>query len=34
LRLLFDLCTNAIENYKLFAEGKPLKYQVDFEKGY
>jgi phosphoglycerate dehydrogenase-like enzyme len=23
-----------IENYKLFNEGKPLKYQVDFEKGY
>jgi phosphoglycerate dehydrogenase-like enzyme len=23
-----------IENYKLFDEGKPLKYQVDFEKGY
>jgi phosphoglycerate dehydrogenase-like enzyme len=23
-----------IENYKLFVKGKPLKYQVDFEKGY
>ncbi len=23
-----------IENYKLFIAGKPLNYQVDFEKGY
>jgi phosphoglycerate dehydrogenase-like enzyme len=23
-----------IENYQLYMEGKPLKYQVDFEKGY
>lgn len=23
-----------IENYKLFNEGKPLMYQVDFERGY
>jgi phosphoglycerate dehydrogenase-like enzyme len=23
-----------IENYQLYAESKPLKYQVDFEKGY
>jgi hypothetical protein len=23
-----------IENYQLYIEGKPLKYQVGFEKGY
>ena len=22
------------ENYRLYLEGKPLKYQVDFERGY
>jgi len=29
-----DIAEIFIENYKLFIEGKPLKYQVDFEKGY
>jgi phosphoglycerate dehydrogenase-like enzyme len=29
-----DITEIFIENYKLFIEGKPLKYQVDFEKGY
>ena len=29
-----DLTQIFIENYKLFTEGKPLKYQVNFEKGY
>ena len=29
-----DIAKIFIENYKLFIEGKPLKYQVDFEKGY
>ena len=29
-----DITKLFIENYKLFDEGKPLKYQVDFEKGY
>jgi phosphoglycerate dehydrogenase-like enzyme len=29
-----DISKIFIENYKLFNEGKPLKYQVDFEKGY
>lgn len=29
-----DISKIFIENYKLFIEGKPLKYQVDFEKGY
>jgi len=29
-----DITGIFIENYKLFIEGKPLKYQVDFEKGY
>jgi phosphoglycerate dehydrogenase-like enzyme len=29
-----DIAKIFIENYKLFVEGKPLKYQVDFEKGY
>jgi phosphoglycerate dehydrogenase-like enzyme len=29
-----DITNLFIENYKLFDEGKPLKYQVDFEKGY
>jgi phosphoglycerate dehydrogenase-like enzyme len=29
-----DIVKIFIENYKLFVEGKPLKYQVDFEKGY
>jgi phosphoglycerate dehydrogenase-like enzyme len=29
-----DIAKLFIENYKLFNEGKPLKYQVDFEKGY
>ncbi len=29
-----DITKIFIENYKLFIEGKPLKYQVDFEKGY
>ena len=23
-----------IENYQLYIDGKPLKYQVDFERGY
>jgi phosphoglycerate dehydrogenase-like enzyme len=29
-----DIAKIFIENYQLFIEGKPLKYQVDFEKGY
>jgi phosphoglycerate dehydrogenase-like enzyme len=29
-----DIAKLFIENYKLFNEGKPLKYQVDFERGY
>jgi phosphoglycerate dehydrogenase-like enzyme len=29
-----DITKIFIENYKLFIEGKSLKYQVDFEKGY
>jgi phosphoglycerate dehydrogenase-like enzyme len=29
-----DLAKLFIENYKLFHAGKPLKHQVDFEKGY
>ena len=29
-----DIIKIFIENYKLFIEGKPLKYQVDFERGY
>lgn len=29
-----DIAKIFIENYKLLIEGKPLKYQVDFEKGY
>jgi phosphoglycerate dehydrogenase-like enzyme len=29
-----DIARVFIENYRLYIEGKPLKYQVDFEKGY
>lgn len=29
-----DIARVFIENYHLFIEGQPLKYQVDFEKGY
>ncbi len=29
-----DITKLFVENYHLFLEGKPLKYQVDFEKGY
>ena len=29
-----DIVKIFFENYKLFIEGKPLKYQVNFEKGY
>ena len=29
-----DLAKVFIENYRIFFEGKPLKYQVDFERGY
>ena len=29
-----DISTLFFENYELFIEGQPLKYQVDFEKGY
>jgi phosphoglycerate dehydrogenase-like enzyme len=29
-----DITKLFIENYKLFIEGNPLKYQVDFERGY
>lgn len=29
-----DIARVFIENYRLYVEGKPLKYQVDFEKGY
>ena len=34
LSLPEDLTRIFAENYKLYNEGKPLKYQVDFEKGY
>ena len=29
-----DIANIFIDNYELFNEGKPLKYQVDFERGY
>ncbi|WKZ38883.1 MAG: D-2-hydroxyacid dehydrogenase [Anaerolineales bacterium] len=29
-----DIAGVFIENYRLYIEGKPLKYQVDFERGY
>jgi len=29
-----DITKLFIENYLLYIEGKPLKYQVDFERGY
>lgn len=29
-----DIAKVFIENYRLYVEGKPLKYQVDFERGY
>lgn len=29
-----DIVKMFIENYRLYIEGKPLKYQVDFERGY
>jgi phosphoglycerate dehydrogenase-like enzyme len=29
-----DIAKIFIENYRLYLEGKPLKYQVDFERGY
>ena len=29
-----DLTQLFVENYQLYIEGKPLKYQVDFERGY
>lgn len=29
-----DITKVFVENYRLFVEGKPLKYQVDFERGY
>jgi len=29
-----DITNLFLENYELFIEGKPLMYQVDFEKGY
>lgn len=29
-----DIARVFIENYRLYVEGKPLKYQIDFEKGY
>ncbi|NOH02865.1 MAG: D-2-hydroxyacid dehydrogenase [Chloroflexi bacterium] len=29
-----DIVRVFIENYRLYIEGKPLKYQVDFERGY
>lgn len=29
-----DIAQVFIENYRLYIEGKPLKYQVDFERGY
>jgi phosphoglycerate dehydrogenase-like enzyme len=29
-----DLTKLFVENYQLYLEGKPLKYQVDFERGY
>ena len=34
LSLPEDLTRIFLENYNLYNEGKPLKYQVDFEKGY
>jgi len=29
-----DIAKIFVENYNLFIENKPLKYQVDFERGY
>jgi len=29
-----DLAKLFVKNYLLYIEGKPLKYQVDFERGY
>jgi phosphoglycerate dehydrogenase-like enzyme len=29
-----DITKLFVENYRLYREGKPLKYQVDFERGY
>jgi hypothetical protein len=29
-----DISALFIENYKLYIQGKPLKYMVDFERGY
>jgi hypothetical protein len=29
-----DIAGVFIENYRLYIKGKPLKYQVDFERGY
>jgi phosphoglycerate dehydrogenase-like enzyme len=29
-----DISALFIENYKLYIQGKPLKYVVDFERGY
>lgn len=29
-----DLAALFLENYRLFAEGRPLKYRVDFDRGY
>ena len=29
-----DIAKLFVENYQLYAEGRPLKYQVDFERGY
>ena len=29
-----DITKLFVENYHLYLEGKPLKYQVDFERGY
>jgi phosphoglycerate dehydrogenase-like enzyme len=29
-----DIAKVFVENYRLYIEGKPLKYQVDFERGY
>jgi len=29
-----DIANLFIENYILYIEGRPLKYQVDFERGY
>lgn len=31
---LEDITKLFIENYRHYIEGKPLKYQVDFERGY